>query len=120
PPAIEMYDVRGRGEVEPGAPGLERKHEERHILVLLESAHQVLAFAHFGLAVQDEPGAAEYAGEKRGERRGDFPELAEDKRLLLAGRDLLGYFARARKLPAVFVGPGIVAEPLRRMIADLL
>src|SRR6202008_116054 len=51
PPAIEMDDVRGGGQVEPGSPGLERKHEERHILVLLKPAHQVLAFAHFSLAM---------------------------------------------------------------------
>ena len=30
PPAIEMHDVRGGGEVEPGAAGLEREDEERH------------------------------------------------------------------------------------------
>jgi hypothetical protein len=34
-----MDDMGGRGEIEPGAPGFEREHEERDVLILLELAH---------------------------------------------------------------------------------
>ena len=61
PPAIEVDDVRRGGEVEPGAAGLEREHEERHALVLLELPHERLALADRRLAVQHQARAAEDA-----------------------------------------------------------
>ena len=120
PPAIEMDDMRGGGEVEPGAAGLEREHEERDAFVLLELAHQILALLHLGLAVQDEAGPAEHGAEERRQRRGHLPELGEDEHLLLPGGDHLGDLAQPRELAAVLLGPGAVAEPLRGMVADLL
>src|ERR1019366_7854402 len=42
PPTVEMDDVRGCGRVQARASGLERKYEETHGFVFLESAHQIL------------------------------------------------------------------------------
>ena len=60
PPAVEVNHVRRGGQVQSGAAGLERQHEERHVVVLLEPTDQILALADRGLAVQHEPGAAEH------------------------------------------------------------
>ena len=104
----------------PGAAGLERQHEERDVLVLLEAAHQVLALLHLGLAVQDEAGPAENRAEERRQRRRRLAELGEDQHLLLPRGDHLGDLAQPGQLAAVLLGPGAVAQPLRGMVADLL
>src|SRR4029077_18279049 len=90
PPAVEMDDMGAPGRVCPAPARLERKHEERDILVLLELAHQVLALLDLGLAMQDEAGPAEHRAEERREWRRRLPELGEDQGLLLACRDFLG------------------------------
>ena len=120
PPAVEVHDVRGRGEVEAGAAGFQGQHEEGHRLVFLKLAHQCRALLDRCLAVQDEPGATEDLAEKRRQRRGDLAELGEHQHLLLLGRDDLGDLAQPRQLAAVGLRPATIAEPLRRMIADLL
>ena len=80
----------------------------------------VLAVLHRGLAVQHQPGAAEDPAEECGQRRGHLAELGEHQHLLLPRGDHLGDLAQARQLAAVRLGPGAVAQPLRRMVADLL
>ena len=70
--------------------------------------------------MQHEPGAPEDLAEKRRQRRGHLAELGEDQHLLLLGRDHLGDLAQPRPLAAVGLRPGAVAQPLRRMVADLL
>ena len=120
PPAIEVHHVRGGREVEPRAAGLERQHEERHRLVFLEALDQLLALLHLGPAMQHQPGTAEHPAQERRERRGHLAELGEDERLFLPGRDHLQQLAQARPLAAVVLGPGAVAQPLRRVVADLL
>ena len=64
PPAVEVDDVRRGGQIEAGAARLEREHEERHRLVLLELPHQRLALLDGGLAVQHQPGPAEHRPRK--------------------------------------------------------
>ena len=64
PPAVEVHDVRGGGEVEARAAGLERKHEEPHGFVFLKAAHQFLALLHLGLAVQHQAGPPENRSEE--------------------------------------------------------
>ena len=54
PPAVEMDHVRGRGQIQPGSSGLQRQHEERDILVLLELLHEGASLPDRGLAVQDQ------------------------------------------------------------------
>ena len=112
--------MRGGGEIEPGAAGFDREHEERDAFVLLELAHQILALPDLRLAVQDEAGPPEHRAQERRQRRGRLLELGEDERLLLPGGDHLGDVAQTRELAAVLLGPGAVAEPLRGMVADLL
>jgi len=115
-----MHHVRCGGEVEPGAARLEREHEERHALVLLEAPHQVAAFSYRGAPVQHEPGAPEHRAEKSGERLGGLAELREHEDLFLLGGDDLGDLAQAREFAAVRLGPRGVAQPLRGVVAELL
>ena len=119
PPAVEMHDMRGGGQIEARAAGFERKHEEPHGFVFLKSAHQILALLDFGLAVQNQAGPPEDRAEESGQRRSHLAELGEDEHLLLLGRDHLGDLAQTGPLAAVVLAPRAVAQPLRRMIADL-
>src|SRR5262249_49113225 len=54
PPPVEMDDMRGRGEIEPGTTRLEGQHEERNAIILLEAADEILSPLHLRLAVQHE------------------------------------------------------------------
>ena len=120
PPPVEMDDVRGGGEVEPGAAGLQRDDEKGHPLVLLELPHQRRSPADGRFAVQDQSRTGEDGLEVRGQRRGHLAELCEDEHFLLLRRDDLRDLAQSRQLAAVGLAPRSVAEPLRRVIADLL
>src|SRR5258706_8525062 len=101
PPPVEMDDVRGCGEIEPGAASFEREHEERHVFVLLELAHKFLALLDLRLTVQDKAGPPEYRAKERRQRRRCLLELAEDQRLLLPGRNHLHDVAQTREFAAV-------------------
>src|SRR5215471_1197655 len=46
PPPVEMDDMRGRREIEPGAARLGREYEERDALIVLEATHEVLSLLH--------------------------------------------------------------------------
>ena len=70
--------------------------------------------------MQDEAGPPEHRAEKGREWCGRFLELGEDQRLLLSRGDFLGEVAQARELAAVLFRPCAVAEPLGRVVADLL
>ena len=70
PPAVEVDDVVGAGEVEPGAAGLEREQEDRRPSPCLEAAHHRLALADRGAAVQELVG---HAGARRGAPRAAGP-----------------------------------------------
>src|SRR5207247_4342514 len=120
PPAVEVDDVRRRGQVQPRPAGLQRQHEKWHAVVLLESLDQGLPLPDGDFAVQDQTGPAKYRFQKRRQRAGHFAKLREDERLLLPGSDDLGKLAQARELAAIGFVPGAVAQPMRRMIADLL
>ena len=78
------------------------------------ASHQLLALLHRRLAVQHQARPAEHRPEERRERRGHLAELGEDQHLLLPRGDHLGDLAQPRELAAVLLGPGAVAQPLRR------
>src|SRR5687767_2903853 len=77
PPAVEVDDVCGGGEVEPSAAGLEREDEERRAVVPLEGFDHLAAFGDGRAAVQDQAGFAEDGGEVIGQGGGDLLELGE-------------------------------------------
>src|ERR1700688_3193776 len=70
--------------------------------------------------MQNQTFPCEYVAEKCGNRLGRLAELREHQHLLLLGANHLRELAQASEFPALGFGPRTVAEPLRRMIADLL
>ena len=120
PPAVEV-DHLGRGrQVEPRAARPEGQHEERDRLVGLEALDERHALLHRRLAVEHEAGPAEEPGEVLRERPGHLAELGEHERLLLPRGELLDQLGQPRELAAVLRRAAAVAEPLGRMVADLL
>ena len=65
PPAVEVDDVRGGGQVQAGAAGLEREDEERRAVVALESVDELAGACATGVPpCRTRPGSAEDAGEE--------------------------------------------------------
>src|SRR5215472_10239511 len=62
----------------------------------------------------------EHRSQERRKRSRRFLELAEDEDFLLPCSDDLREVAQTCELAAVTFGPYTLAEPLRRMVADLL
>src|SRR5258707_3138836 len=93
-----MDDMGRRREVEAGAAGLEREHEEWDVVVLLEPAHQLPALLDLRFAVQDETGAPEHGAQERREWCCRLAELSEDQRFLLPRRNHLCNVAQTREL----------------------
>ena len=120
PPAVKVNHVRRRGQIQPRAAGLERKHEERRSVVPLKSFHQLGPFANCSLAVQDQPWPPEDAGKKICQRSRNLAELREDQRLLLPLCQLLADLSEARELSTIVRLITVVAGPLRRVVANLL
>src|SRR5271168_5400948 len=119
PPTIEMHHMRGSGEIEAGAPGFQGKNEEWSQLVVLEAPNQLLALRYRRAAMQNQPFPPEYVAEECGNRLGRLAKLREHQHLLLLGGNHLRELAQTSEFPALSFGPRTVAEPLRRMIADL-
>lgn len=100
-----------RREIEPGAAGFEREHEEWDVVVLLEPAHQLPSLPDFRLPMQNEAGATEHRTQKRRQRHRDFLKLRKHQRLFLPGRNHLDEVARSAELATVLLRPRIVAKP---------
>jgi len=115
-----MNHMRGLREIEPGAAGLEREHEERRAVVALERLDQPAPPRHRRAAVQNQAGPTEDARQKRGERFGHLAVLREDQRLVLPLGERFAQRAQPRELAAARLGEIAVTESLRRMVADLL
>ena len=120
PPAVEMDHVRGLGEVQPRAAGLEREDEEGRAVVALEGGDQLAAPRHRRAAVQHQPRLPEDRRQEGGQRLGHLAVLGEDQQLVLALGDLLDELAQAGELAAALLGKVAVARDLRGMVANLL
>src|SRR5208282_6334037 len=116
----EMHNMGGAGEIEPGAAGLDREDEKRRALVFLKRLDEVAAFGDRRVAMKDEPWPPERRREQPLQGRNDLLELGEHQKLFLAARDGLADFPKALEFAAVVFVIGAVAQPLRRMIANLL
>ena len=57
PPAVEMHDMRGGGQIEPAPPALSDSTKNGTRLVFLKLLHEIFAFADRGLAMQDQAAA---------------------------------------------------------------
>ena len=122
PPAVVEHDVARRGEVEPGAAGLEREHERTRTLAALEVGDQLVARAAGQAAVVARDRHAGDLGEVVGQALAPLREVGEHQDPLAGGEhrldDLLepGQLAgTARERPAVvLVRGGMVADLLQR------
>jgi hypothetical protein len=77
PPAIEVGDVVRRREVEPGAPRLERQHDQRRAVRGLEAADHLVARRLRGAAVEPQHLAAEALLQVRPEKVAELGELGK-------------------------------------------
>ena len=75
---------------------------------------------HFRSTMQNKARAPKDPAQKRSQRRGHFAELGEHQHLFLPRCHDLGNLPQAGQFAAVLLGPGLVVQPLRGMIADLL
>ena len=122
PPAVVQHDVVGRGEVEPGAAGLQRQHEGAGAGALLELGDQAVAGAAGQAAVVAGDRQAGDLAEVLGQAAAPRGEVGEDEHPLAGGEDRLddlleaGQLARApgQRPAVVAVGGGVVADLLQR------
>ena len=120
PPAIKVNHMRGRRQIQPCTARLERQHKEGRLLVLLKALDQRTPLADRRAAMQHQPFTAKNAAQKCRQRLGGFAELGKHQHFFLLGGNHLGQLAQAGKLAAVFGFPGTIAQPLRRVVANLL
>ena len=120
PPAVEVDDMAGGRQVQPGAACLERQDEEGRAVVALERFHQLPPLPYGGASVEHEPGTAEHALKMLRQRRRDLAKLREYQRLLLPLGQFLAQRGQPLELAASLRIVTAVPQPLRGMIADLL
>ena len=101
PPAVEVDDVTGGGQVQSGTAGLEREDEERRPVFALKALDEPSPLGDRGPAVKHEAGPPEHALEQLCQRAGDLAELSENECLFLAFAKLLTDLGQALKLAAV-------------------
>src|SRR3954447_23472130 len=82
PPAVEVNDVAGGGEVQSRAASLEGKHEEGGGGLALKALDELSPLCDGRPAVEHEAGSPEHAFEELCERACDLAELGEDEDLL--------------------------------------
>ena len=120
PPAVEVDDVTGGGQVQSGTAGLEGEDEERRPVLALKALDESSPLGDRGPAVKHQAGPPEHALEELCERAGDLAELRENERLLLALAKLLADLGQALELAAVLGRVIAGADKLGWVVADLL
>src|SRR4051812_30491787 len=86
PPAVEVYYVRSRRQVQAGASGFQRQHKERWALFPLKPVHELFSLLDARPTVQHQARSIEERGQVTRQRFSDLSELREDENFLLAGR----------------------------------
>ena len=120
PPAVEVDDVTGGGQVQSGTAGLEREDEEGRPVLALKALDESSPLGDGGPAVKHKAGPPEHALEQLCEGAGDLAELRENECLLLALAKLLTDLGQALELAAVLGRVIAAADELGWMVADLL
>ena len=88
PPAVEVDDVVGGGQVQPGAAGLQRQHEQRRTAFGLEPADHLVARGLRRAAVQEQRLASEPLLQVTAQQVPELGELGEAQRLVALGERL--------------------------------
>ena len=108
------------GEVQARPARLETENKERRAVLALELFNQSAAVLHARVPVKHQTRASKNGRKKVLKRAGHFPELGEDKRLLLTGRDFGCQLAEALEFAALGGVVVTASKPLRRVVAELL
>src|SRR5271157_3141395 len=119
PPAVEVDDVTGGGQVQSGTAGLEREDEEGWPVLALKAVDESPPLGDRGAAMEHKAGPAEHALEQVRQGAGDLAELRENERLFLAFAQLLTDLGQALELAAVLGRVIAAADELCWMVADL-
>ncbi|PKN04801.1 MAG: hypothetical protein CVU74_05070, partial [Deltaproteobacteria bacterium HGW-Deltaproteobacteria-9] len=82
PPAIEMDDMRGSSQVQPGAASFQRKNKKWALFIFLKALDQFAPLAYRRAAMQHQTFAPKDVTEKSCQRRRGFPELGEEGKWL--------------------------------------
>ena len=121
PPAVEVDDVRRRGEVQAGAAGLELRLKNGGPRSSLELFNQCAAVLYTGVsAVEHQTRAAEHRGEIMLQRTGHLSKLGEDERLFLTRRDFGSHSSPDAGICRSGRGRSRRSQALRRVVAELL
>src|SRR5271166_5293796 len=104
PPAVEVDDVTGGGQVQSGTAGLEREDEEGWPVLALKALDESPPLGDRGAAVKHKAGPPEHALEQLCEGTRDLAELSENECLLLALAQLLTDLGQALELAAMLRG----------------
>ena len=120
PPAVEVEDVVGGGKVQSRAARLEREDEDRRAVRGLEPLDHRVAGLLRDTAVQEEHLAAEGLLQVALEDLAHLGELGEHQGPLAHGEHLLEHLGQPRELAGAAGDRRVVAQQLRRMVADLL
>ena len=122
PPAVDVDHVVGRGQVQPGAAGLQRQHEQRRRrgVVGLEAGDHRVACRLGDAAVQEQHLAAEPARQVAAQHRAELGVLGEQQRPLAGRQHLVQDLVEPLELARPAGQPAAVAQEVRRVVADLL
>ena len=120
PPAVEVDDVAGGGEVEAGAASFDADDHEGWAAGLLEGFDEFGALLHAGAAVQDEAFATKHRAQVAGERIAGFLELREDEGAFAFLGEFAADLGEAGELAAIGGSPRTIAVPVAGVVADLL
>jgi hypothetical protein len=120
PPAVEMKDMVGAGQVEAGPAGLQGKHEDARPCRVLEAFDHFIAPLLGHGAVQEQDLLPEDFLQVPPQQFAHLGELGEDQGPVADFEDLFEHLGQARQLAGTTLNGGVVAEELRRMVAHLL
>src|SRR5437870_1886485 len=78
PPPVEMNDVTGLGQIQPGPARFQGKHQERGPPFILKAIDNLFSLFHRCSSVKHKTGFAEHSAQKSAKNISDLPELGKD------------------------------------------
>ena len=120
PPPVDVDDVAGGGQVEPGPAGLERQQEQRWLVERGELLDHRVPLLLGVPPCRNSTGQPSRAGQVRPQHPAELGVLGEAQRLVAGGDDLVADLLEPGQLARPAGQPGAVGEQVRGMVAHLL